>query len=680
MSDGPQSADPGKSTLFGYISVVAVLLAAFLLFLIQPLAAKAIIPWFGGAASTWSVVMLYFQGLLLAGYLASFILQNLQSRIQSISYIVICLLAIGFSYAHPYLHSEWISNDYPLLGIIITLIRYVTLPGLLLATVSTMVQVWYSSVYKREPYILYSISNIGSLASLILYPFLIEPNFTLAQTFLGWQVLIVMCALCCIALALLNLSTRRLSKDDSMEGQIIRAATPWRSRPGRIALWIYLPACSCALLVSMTHYLCRDIAPIPLLWILPLALYLVTYIVAFGPGKQITDIVWVYLCLIAIAFFLYIFTLGTHATLWFLVSGLFLLYAVCQFCHSYMVAIRPGSDRLTTFYLCLAIGGFLGSALVNLVLPFVFTDHSDLWLCLMLSLFALIYRIYRTGAFQGYVEPSDTLRYRSLCAVLAGTVVVCGYVIYLLEVTPGIKERNFYGIIKVKEQITTVPSPGGGEPIKVASLTLQDGNTVHGMQFKDEAKKDWATTYYSTTSGAGVLIKDLREKRTGPLSIGVIGLGAGTLSTYARPGDSFAYYEINPAVVRVAQRDFSFLRNSKAAIDIIVGDARLSLADGPLRQFDLLVVDAFSSDSVPAHLLTREAFEIYLKHVKPDGFLAFHISNRYLDLARVVTGAAMQFKLHGVVALGQPDEAALITPSEYVILSRNPVQLSVSDK
>lgn len=659
-----------ESSLFQNIAIAAVLLAAFLMFLIQPLVAKAIVPWFGGAASTWSVVMLYFQALLLMGYFTSFVLQRMTPRVQSATYIVICVLALLFSYTQPYLDHSRVTNESPIVGILYTLLRYITFPGLLLATVSTMVQVWYSSVYKREPYILYSISNIGSLAALLLYPFLIEPNLTLVGTFVGWQILMVACALCCMALAVLV--RMQAPAQGAGAAQVMAKPSPWRSRPGRILLWTLLPACSTALLIAVTQYLCHDIAPIPLLWIVPLAIYLITYILAFGPARRVKDLVWVWVSLVAIALFFYVATPRVGKQDWlsgttaFLSSGLILLFALCQFCHSYLVALRPGADRLTTFYLCLAVGGFIGSFLVNLIFPFVFLDNSDLWLCIMACSFVLAWRTIRTAAFWGINGTSDRVRYCCLLVAIGLSVFYCGRAMYALEYERTGKERNFYGILKLIKEPRILKEGAAPENI----VKMAHGVTVHGRQFAAPEKMDLPTAYYGYDSGIGKLLMQLMKNRTELLSIGVIGLGAGTLSTYGRAGDSYTYYEINPAVVKMAKAEFTFMSRSKATQEIILGDARLSLADGPPKQFDVLVVDAFSSDAVPAHLLTREVFAIYLKHVKPDGFLAFHISNRYLDLSQVVTGAAEEHGLTGYYVYNEGDASTLNDACQWMILSR----------
>jgi len=632
-----------------------IFLSAFLLFQVQPLIAKIILPWFGGSAAVWSAALLFFQIVLLAGYAyAHGSIRYLTPKRQMILHAALLLASCALL---PILPSEtWKPSEAgdPTLRILALLLVTIGLPYFLLSSTSPLLQAWYvRRTGSSVPYRLFALSNLGSMLALISFPFLVEPRLTSRQQAWVWSIAYVLFALVCIRAAW-------VSRDPAPEGAgEAPGGDPEAIAPRPTAyqqlLWVCFAACASVLLISVTTHLSQNVAPIPLLWVLPLALYLATFIIAFE-----SDILyqrWIVVPLLAPA-------LGFMARAIYADSGnyhikkmipLFAggLFLACLLCHGELARRRPAARYLTLFYLMVSLGGAVGGIFVALIAPRIFRGHWELPLamvaCAVLASVALWdMAIPKLGPWPIRV------------VMVAGAGLLFGY-LFRQERTAWMGERlvvrNFYGVLHVKDE----PSDN------IVERTLLNGTINHGSQvFGDPDEEYSPTSYYGSDSGIG---RAMRAKQAmGPVRAGVVGLGAGVLSTYGRKGDYFRIYEINPLVEQIAQTQFTFFPHSAADKQILMGDARLTMERQESQQFDILAIDAFSSDAIPIHLLTRQALAVYFRHLKPDGVLALHISNRYLDLMPVCAVGARDF--HKVAKVVQDDgDAPYMSASTWVLLT-----------
>ncbi len=607
---------------------ITILLSAFLLFQVQPIIAKMILPWFGGSAAVWTVCVLFFQLLLVGGYLYShWLIRGLSARAQSVVHIAMLAVAVAALPILPDATWKPVGEADPSFRILGLLGASVGLPYFLLATTSPLVQAWYARARAGAmPYRLYALSNLGSMLALVSYPFVVEPWLPTRWQALGWSAAFVAFAAVCGALAW----QARTLPVEVRSG--VDDAPALRPGLASYALWAGLAAGASVLLLAVTSHLSQNVAPIPFLWVLPLALYLLSFILCFeGRG-------WYqrrhYLPLAAAGFVGVCVTLHRdyhNPQLWLMIPlYCATLFVACMVCHGELARLKPHPRYLTGFYVAIAVGGALGGAFVGLVAPRVFPDLYELPVGMVII--TLLVALVIAGDRAGFQSPA------ALRAAVVGTALFAGGLATALawiyaDLASGTRvlARNFYAALRVSDS---------GSGLEEARL-LTHGTITHGKQFRDPTRRDWPTTYYGSTSGVGRAIEALRA--AGPVRIGVIGLGAGTLAAYGRAGDTVRLYEINPQVIELALREFTYLTDSKARIEIVLGDARLSLEREPAQGFDVLAVDAFSSDSIPVHLLTAEAFEVYFRHLKPGGILAVHISNRYLDLKPVLKEAATRF-------------------------------------
>ena len=606
---------------------VTILLSAFLLFQVQPIIAKMILPWFGGSAAVWTTCMLFFQLLLVGGYAYShWSIRALKPRAQTLVHLA--LLAAGIA-ALPILpDASWkpTGEADPGLRILGLLAASVGLPYFLLATTSPLVQAWYARAeHGAMPYRLYALSNLGSMLALVTYPFVFEPWLPTRVQAVGWSGGFVVFAIACGALAWR--SRAALAEIPAMADGI--ASPP---RVADYALWAALAAAASTLLLAFTSHLSQNVAPIPFLWVLPLALYLLSFILCFE-GRS-----WYrrkyYLPLLAAGLVGVCITLHReyhNPKLWLMIPlYCATLFIACMVCHGELARMKPHPRHLTAFFVAISVGGALGGVFVGLIAPRAFPDLYELpfGIVLTAALVAVVLALDRGGF------PSDRTQRAAVAGAAFFTAMLASALAWIyVDLGSGVRllTRNFYASLKVYD------SGSGPDAMRV----LTHGTITHGKQFIDPARREWPTTYYGETSGVGRAIEAMRAG--GAVKIGVIGLGAGTLAAYGRPGDTVRVYEINPQVVDLALKEFFYLGGTKAQLDVILGDARLSLEAEPPQGFDVLAVDAFSSDSIPVHLLTAEAFETYFRHLKPGGILAVHISNRYLDLKPVLKEAATKF-------------------------------------
>ncbi|MFC4307673.1 spermidine synthase [Steroidobacter flavus] len=608
---------------------VTVIVGACLLFLVQPLIAKIILPWFGGTSAVWSAALVFFQACVLGGYsyahwLTTHVSPQRQSLIHGALLIVSCLMM-------PILPAESFRPEgggEPALQILLLLTVTVGLPSLMLSATSPLLQVWYMRRTGSEPpYWLFAWSNAGSLLALLSFPLLLEPAFTSRTLALGWSALFVVFAALCVGLAYLN-SKQTVSQAVEVAEPVAKAndAAP---TVGRMVLWLLLSGCASGLLVAVSANLSANVAPIPLLWVVPLALYLLTFILAFG-NHRVYHPTW-FFPLVALSLgglaYLYINRLENWPIQYVVPAYLLSLFFICMACHGELVMRRPTGRYLTRFYLMISLGGVIGGAFVGLIAPNIF--HTYVEFPLLVVLIAELYVMlqwYRRGARR-------TLWLFRIVMIL-GVLTLMGELLraeYQDRRESVLVQRNFYGTLSVQDD----PSS-----FELARRYLIHGTISHGYQYLHEELRRLPSSYFSKHSGAGLALTALQSE--GPVRMGVVGLGVGVMSGYVRNGDYARFYEINPAVVDIADSYFTFLPAARkdGDVKVLLGDARLTLEDQSPQAFDLLAIDAFSSDAIPTHLLTHEAFELYFKHLKPDGVLAVHISNRYIDLVPVCARSA----------------------------------------
>ncbi len=628
-----------------------IFLSAFLLFQVQPLIAKLILPWFGGSAAVWTICMLFFQLLLLAGYVYSHAYVRL--RIPARRHIHIALLAVAAATLPLAASTAWKpeGGEDPTWRILGLLATSVGLPYFALSTTGPLVQAWYARSHEgAAPYRLFALSNLGSMLALISYPLVIEPLLAVGRQTAIWSAGFVLFALPCAMLAW---------RGRDSEAQSSAHEQSDKPRAGLQALWASLAACASVLLLAFTGHMTLNIAAIPFLWVLPLALYLLSFVLCFEASGWYRR--WLFLPLLAAGLACVCVTLTrSNPSIWTLIPlYCATLFAACMVCHGELARSKPHPQHLTGFYLMLALGGAAGGVLVGLVAPNVFADLYELPIgMLALSLLVTVALLRdRSSLLHGRFRIAARIAFLALTAALA----VALYRTYAENSTDTrVTSRNFYGVLNVRD------SGEGPEAMRA----LSHGTIIHGKQFLEADRRDWPTSYYGRESGIGLALLDAGVH--GPLRVGVVGLGAGTLAAYGRTGDVFRFYDINPDVVGLARSEFTFLKDSPAKVEVALGDARLSLEREPAQNFDILALDAFSSDAIPVHLLTVEAFKTYLRHMKPGGILAVHISNRYLDLVPVVQQAARRLSLELRQVENDDDDDTAVYRSDWMLVSASP--------
>jgi SAM-dependent methyltransferase len=630
------------------IHATTIFLSSFLLFLVQPLIARLILPWFGGSAAVWTTCMLFFQVMLLAGYAyAHFLTRRLAaSRLERIVHTVLLLAALMLLPIAPGESWKPLGGEEPISRILLLLLATVGLPYFLLAATSPLLQAWFvRSRPGEDPYRLFAVSNLASLLALVSYPFVVEPFLTAREQVNLWSWLFAAFAALCAVLAW---RTPRGSPDTEATR---RSPAPARER---YALWLALAAAGSALLLAVTNHLTQNVASVPLLWLAPLTLYLLTFIVAFeGRSWYRPKYLWV-IVLGALGVMGWLVVEQEHRFDLAIQLAAFLpgLFVACFFCHGELYRSRPAPEHLTAFYLTVSAGGALGGLAVAVLAPLVFNGYYELGVGLVAVALLAALRFRPLGLIPSLLA----------AGVLLGVTACAAYDGFRQREDVVVAKRGFYGVLRVKEY---------GTPGEVDHLRrLVHGTIMHGEQYLHESERRMLTTYYQETAGIGLAIA---SKQDHPLRVGVIGLGTGTIAAYGRKGDVFRFYEIDPHVLEIARRDFTFLGDSPAKIEMALGDARLSLEREQPQGFDVLAVDAFSSDAIPVHLITREALGIFLRHVKPDGIVAFHVSNRFLDLVPVVARIAREQGAHAALVRDDPEDEdnSLRSRTDWVLVSRD---------
>ncbi len=594
---------------------LTIFLASFLLFLSEPMTARQLLPAFGGSAAVWMTCLVFFQTGLLAGYLYAHLLTGTHPRRWYMP-LHLALLAAAVSLAlvsaAPTFPSASTALS-PILGIFAALTRSIGLPFFLLASTSPLLQVWFVRVEHRPvPYHLFALSNAASLLALLLYPSLIETHLTLHTQRHLWSWGVVLFALFSAVLAW-------RAQAQSHPADLSPADTPEPSFPPSSfrskLLWFLLPLAASMQLSAVTGHLTSNVAAIPLLWILPLAVYLLSFILAFEIPRLVHRGLLGRLLIVMLAGLGY-FLSKTDVSLPISIGILFFLlelFLACFLLHGETFVRRPANPRETTlFYLLLASGGAAGAFLIAIAAPLIFNANYDLVLSFLVTAALVLVLTWRDGFAQRLVWATGTGLMFLLLLGLHRAYTHSA----LLET------RNFYGSLRVKSNVTSA-----GAPMR----ELLNGTIQHGTQIFTPELAHTPTAYYAPDSGIGLALA--RCCASHPLHLGVVGLGVGTLAAYGRAGDRIRFYEINPAVLPIAKNLFTYLRDSPASLTFIEGDARASLAAEPSQRFDVLAVDAFSGDAIPLHLLTTQAMALYCRHLAPGGILAFHVSNQYVDLA-----------------------------------------------
>lgn len=583
----------------------ATVLGAFLLFLVQPMAGKRLLPLFGGSAAVWSSCLLFFQSVLLLGYLYAHLLANrLPPRGQAAVYgltTLVCLLAPGLPPR---------AGGGPL-DVLLSLAGSVGPAYFLLSAASPLLQNWLAVAdASARPYRLSAWSNAACAVALLAFPFFLEPRFGLSQLEAFWRTLFVVQALVLLGAAVLLWRINPAARPPRTAG-----GPRWSRRLG----WVAWAALGSAFLVATTAHLTQVVAPAPLLWVAPMLVYLLTYVTAFAREQAVERRLARHALIGLVAMALSLLLLDLQAGL-AAKAGLYCLglLLVCLFAHGMLAARKPEPPRLTDFWTHAAAGGALGSLLAGVVAPSLLKGYFELPLLMAATAPLCLWHLRGGGRWN--------MQAAWMAAIFAATpslALIQNYYAGLVDAG-----RNFYGSLRIVDE-----PPSAGRP-KLRKML--HGLVVHGSQFVDSPMQDTPAAYYGRASAAGLLLS-----RPGPpRRVGIIGLGAGALAAYGRPGDLFRFYEINPIVIDFSRRYFTYLSRSAARIEVVGGDARLTLAAEPPQQFEMIVVDAFSGDSIPAHLLTREAFALYLRHAAPAAVLAFHISNQYADLAPVIRALA----------------------------------------
>ena len=614
---------PSTRSLYGF----AIFLSAFLLFLVEPMSAKQLLPALGGSSAVWLTCLVFFQLTLLLGYLyAHWLTRRPFKSGQRLLYLALLAVAIVLLAAQRFIRPDLSQgSEHPVATIFLALTLTIGLPFLLLGSTSPLLQIWlFREQGGHVPYRLFALSNIGSLLALIAYPTLVEPHLTLKLQRSLWAIGFMVYAVLCAILSRQVPATSPVTPQESSDTAAPPASTATRW------LWFLLPMAAAMQLSAVTSHITSNIAAIPLLWILPLAVYLITFILAFEFPRFYRRSIVVRLMVVMLASLGYTISkmdssipIGL-AILFFL----FECFVACLFCHAETYAIRPRRPSETTlFYLLVAAGGVTGTFFIGIASPLIFAANYDLSITFLVTAVLALAVTWPDGWGQRLLWATGSLLVLFLNFAL--------HAAYKQETL--LETRNFYGSLRVKESVTHE-----GQPLR----SLLNGTIQHGNQIFSPGLTRTPTTYYAKDSGIGLALESCCTGR--PRNIGVVGLGAGTIAAYGNAGDRIRFYEINPHVEPIARHLFTYLRDSPAQITIAEGDARTSLAQEAPQHFDVLVLDAFSGDAIPLHLLTTEALRLYQRHLAPNGILAFHVSNQYLNLAPEVARLAASIHMQAM--------------------------------
>ena len=640
---------------------LTTLLSAFLVFQVQPVISKCVLPWFGGTPAVWTTCMLFFQVLLFAGYAYAHLSRTFLSPAgQGLVHLVLLAVAALCLPIEPSDAWKPVGDELPTTYLLWLLAAHVGLPYFVLSSTGPLIQAWMS--YRDQSdrvYRLYALSNVGSLSALLSYPFLIEPWISVTGQSVVWSIMFCAFVLAEGWLAVKLLSVVKPGDKSASTPVNLSVSTPHPVTRRELSVWIGLPAFASLALLVVTNHVCQDVAVIPFLWVLPLSLYLLSFIICFdSPSwyrpKEISAMTLLALVMTQCDSLLPHTTQLVAETL-----GYFgMLFGICLLCHGEAARLKPSANRLTLFYMCMSAGGAIGGLLVAVVCPLLFRSHMELPI-MMASATAGTFLVFLACRDWGPTERwseagydwarTHKLRFGIVALMLAPAATLL--IVPQDELVTS--SRNFFGVLRVTRDNQTT--------------NLIHGSTIHGMQlFGDAAQQP--TSYYGHESGVGRAIESM-QSRDESLSIGVVGLGCGVLATYGREHDVFDMIEINPDVVSIAREHFTFLSDSAAQQNVHLGDGRLVLERMDDAQFDVLVLDAFSSDAIPAHLLTREAIGLYRERLASGGVIAVHVSNNHLDLVPLVHRLAEVSGLDSRVVHSQQNIELATKQAKWVLLA-----------
>lgn len=683
---------------------LTIFTSAFLLFIIQPMVSKILLPHLGGTPAVWNTSMVFFQTMLLLGYVYAHVsVKWLGVKRQAWLHGILLLLSLAWLPVSLHTQLTWVDTAQPVGWVLAVLGVSVGVPFFLLSANAPLIQAWLAHTTHKDagnPYFLYSASNIGSMLALFCYPLLAEPLLTLAGQTYAWSVLYVLfmlCLLCCARLLYRHYSTLAVEPLAGIEAE---ASSPTLTDRLRWVLLAFFPS---SLLLGVTTFITTDIASAPLLWIIPLAIYLLTFIFAFARNSGLYEralnaqVVLVPLVVLAMVYRLNLTPV--------LLLHLFVFFAIAMGCHGRLAQCRPDSRHLTGFYVCLSLGGMLGGMFNALAAPQWFTEPVEYPLILILSLLArpllgsdsrrhhlldfllpmLLLALLAGGFALARPMAVSELAVQAMAAMMYMMIMSFVYVSYRRPIRftllmlalfialplfgqPGdskkgaqmlYAERNFFGVNRVFHWEEN------------GMMILKHGTTIHGIQGLSAEERLFPGSYYS-------VVRDAMHHLPQDRPVGLIGLGAGTLACAGRTGQRFDFYEIDPVVARIARNPeyFTFLRDCGPDISIALGDGRLEIAKAADGLYGVIVVDAFTSDAIPLHLLTREALSVYLSKLSPGGVLAFNISNRHLNLEPVMSALAKDAQLSAFIKENMKPDNRLATPSVWVIMTRNPASLA----
>jgi len=630
---------------------LAIFLGSFLLFQVQPMFAKSILPLFGGTSAVWTTCLVSFQLLLLAGYSYAYILSKTsatkQVRIHTILIAVSAFIVLaGYLFGKSPMGAPHVwqpgSTTFPFLRVVSLLLVAVGLPYFVLSSTSPLFQFWKRGDTSKDAlYSLYSVSNAGSLLGVVSYPIIVEPLLPLHLQFIFWSV--GFCTYVILSVMALR-SIRRRAAVSEPEHTDATSFPNSQAQNDKISArqclsWIAIAACASALLIGTTNQICQNVAPVPLLWMLPLGLYLLSFILAFRVRATVSRDGYIGSVLITTAMVVYVLIHPERVNMIAQVAIYATsLFCCCMLCHKELYRTKPHPTMLTQFYLLLTAGGALGGVLGGLVAPLAFCDYYEYQISL--SFCGILALLIMTGRRQRWMMTWSvplSLTTVGLIAVLLNTTSERPS--QVVE-----KMRNFYGTVRVGKI-----DSGKDGPV----YWLLHGQIIHGVQYSSGPLHNKPISCFGEDTGVGLALQlNPARAKGGPMRVGVIGLGVGTLAAYGRPGDFIRFFEINPYIVRLARNTeyFTYLADCTATIDVVLGDARVALEreqhQGNNETYDVLVVDAFNSDAVPTHLLTLEAFSLYKSRLRPDGIIVVHLTNSYLDLVPVVWAVRNQLGMN----------------------------------
>ena len=705
----------GTNSKTAWFSAVTILISAFLLFQVQPIISRMILPWFGGGPAVWSICMLFFQVLLLGGYAYAHFLNGVQvPKRQAIIHIALLVLALMTLPITPDAVYKPLDGTRPTWRILSLLLMNVGLPYFILSATGPLVQAWFSRLYPgRSPYRLYALSNVGSLGALLSYPFFFEPWLTSNAQGTLWSVGFGVFVLLCGGLAALALRT--IPEEPTVVDAKKPAAPMDEPRPAlaqRLA-WLLLPVLASMMLLAVTAHICQDVAVIPFFWVLPLSLYLLSFIICFDAAVWYRRRIFS-LLLGAAVFWICFVMLGidieTVMNNWITklnettevleityrmdlggeyfgkfsklvnslcetsgikfrfevsnfvgesVAFLAMLFSLCMVCHGELFRCKPSSRYLTEFYMMVSAGGAVGGIFVGLICPQIFSSNVEMNIGLVAA-FMLAVGVLSDDLWQTKLLNKAWKKALAFVWGFGFLLIIVRAQFSAFDVDALVMKRNFYGMVKVKEH-----DVGTEDHIRI----LLHGRILHGSQFQDILRRKMPTTYYDPESGVGLAVRFFRNQR--PVRVAVVGLGTGTLAAYGGEGDFYTFYEINPNIREIAQTYFTYLQDSPAKIQIVLGDARISMERQTPQDFDVIVLDAFSGDAIPVHLLTKEALEMYYRHLRSNGIIAVHVTNRLLDLSPVVYRLAKHFQTRLTEVHTTRNQGWGEAASKWILLTKN---------